>query len=160
MSLPLSPTQTRLIPLSHFSSEHILCHIFVSLSVFPMRMGAPWERRVFLTHSRCSVNKRRCLGERLPTPVFWLREFHGQSTGSQRIGHDWAAFTADKEKWEMPVSWLSWGKEVIFNTRRDFQYNTWQMWWKFNLIQFSWSIYSVIIVCRSQCQELFGINNN
>ena len=27
--------------------------------------------------------------ERLPTPVFWPGEFHGQSMGSQRVGHDW-----------------------------------------------------------------------
>ena len=26
--------------------------------------------------------------ERLPTPVFWPGEFHGQSMGSQRVGHD------------------------------------------------------------------------
>ena len=31
--------------------------------------------------------------ERLPTPVFWLGEFHGQSMGSQRVRHDWATFT-------------------------------------------------------------------
>ena len=38
--------------------------------------------------------------ERLPTPVFWPGEFHGQrslagyiqSMGSQRVGHDWATF--------------------------------------------------------------------
>ena len=26
--------------------------------------------------------------ERLPTPVFWPGEFHGQSAGSQRVGQD------------------------------------------------------------------------
>ena len=26
--------------------------------------------------------------ERLPTPVFWPREFHGLSMGSQRVGHN------------------------------------------------------------------------
>ena len=26
--------------------------------------------------------------ERLLTPVFWPREFHGQSMGLQRVGHD------------------------------------------------------------------------
>ena len=26
--------------------------------------------------------------EQLPTPVFWPREFHGQSMGSQRVGHN------------------------------------------------------------------------
>ena len=26
--------------------------------------------------------------ERLPTSVFWPGEFHGQSMGSQRVGHD------------------------------------------------------------------------
>jgi len=26
--------------------------------------------------------------ERLPTPVFWPGEFHGQSMGLQRVGHD------------------------------------------------------------------------
>ena len=37
--------------------------------------------------------------ERLPTPVFWPGEFHGeepgrlQSMGSQRIRHHWATFT-------------------------------------------------------------------
>ena len=32
--------------------------------------------------------------ERLPTPVFWPGEFHGLSRpwGSQRVGHNWAAF--------------------------------------------------------------------
>ena len=32
--------------------------------------------------------------ERLPTPVFWPGEFHGLSTGLQRVGHDWATFTS------------------------------------------------------------------
>ena len=33
--------------------------------------------------------------ERLPTPVFWLGEFHGvHGLGSQRAGHDWATFTS------------------------------------------------------------------
>ena len=32
--------------------------------------------------------------ERLPTPVFWPREFHGQSIGSQRIRHDKVTFTS------------------------------------------------------------------
>ena len=27
-------------------------------------------------------------GNRPPTPVFWPGEFHGQSMGSQRVGHD------------------------------------------------------------------------
>ena len=33
--------------------------------------------------------------ERLPTPVFWLGEFHGLYSlwGSQKIGHDWVTFT-------------------------------------------------------------------
>ena len=31
--------------------------------------------------------------ERLPTPVFWPGESHGQSLGSQRVGHDSATFT-------------------------------------------------------------------
>ena len=31
--------------------------------------------------------------ERLPTPVFWPGEFHGQSMGSQRVGHNWVTFT-------------------------------------------------------------------
>ena len=31
--------------------------------------------------------------ERLPTPVFWPGEFHGQPMGSQRVGHSWATFT-------------------------------------------------------------------
>ena len=31
--------------------------------------------------------------ERLPTPVSWLGEFHGQSMGLQRVGHDWVTFT-------------------------------------------------------------------
>ena len=34
-----------------------------------------------------------CRRERLPTPVFWPREFPGQSMGLQRVGHDWATFT-------------------------------------------------------------------
>ena len=28
--------------------------------------------------------------ERLPTPVFWPGEFHGQSMGLQKVGHDLA----------------------------------------------------------------------
>ena len=32
--------------------------------------------------------------ERLPTPVFWPREFHGLPMGSQRVGHDWATLTS------------------------------------------------------------------
>ena len=31
--------------------------------------------------------------ERLPTPVFWPREFHGQSMGLQRVGHNWLTFS-------------------------------------------------------------------
>ena len=27
-----------------------------------------------------------------PTPVFWSREFHGLSMGSQKVGHEWATF--------------------------------------------------------------------
>ena len=30
--------------------------------------------------------------KRLPTPVFWPGEFHGLSTESQRVRHDWATF--------------------------------------------------------------------
>ena len=29
---------------------------------------------------------------RVPTPVFWPGEFHGQSMGLQRVGHDWVTF--------------------------------------------------------------------
>ena len=32
--------------------------------------------------------------ERLTTPVFWPREFHGQSIGSQRIRHNKVTFTS------------------------------------------------------------------
>ena len=32
--------------------------------------------------------------ERLPTPVFWPGEFHGESLGSQRVEHGWATFTS------------------------------------------------------------------
>ena len=32
--------------------------------------------------------------EKLPTPVFWPGEFHGQSMGSQRVGHDWVTFNS------------------------------------------------------------------
>ena len=31
--------------------------------------------------------------ERLPTPLFWPGEFHGQSMKSQRVRHNWATFT-------------------------------------------------------------------
>ena len=31
--------------------------------------------------------------ERLPTPVFWPGEFHGQSAGSQRVRQDWMTWT-------------------------------------------------------------------
>ena len=31
--------------------------------------------------------------ERLSTPVFWPREYHGQSMGLQRVGQDWTTFT-------------------------------------------------------------------
>ena len=37
--------------------------------------------------------KPRWRQEWLSTPVFWLGEFHGQSMGLQRVGHDWVTFT-------------------------------------------------------------------
>ena len=37
--------------------------------------------------------------ERLPTPVFWPGESHGQSMGLQRVGHDWATFTEQHQLW-------------------------------------------------------------
>ena len=36
--------------------------------------------------------------ERLPTPVFWPGEFHGQSIESQRVGHDQTTFTHTQEQ--------------------------------------------------------------
>ena len=52
--------------------------------------------------------KKQWRREKLSTPVFWPREFHGtfmdwplyspwghkESMGSQRVGHDWATFTS------------------------------------------------------------------
>ena len=38
-------------------------------------------------------------GNGLSTPVFWPGEFHGQSMGSQRVGHDWATFTSLSLTW-------------------------------------------------------------
>ena len=39
------------------------------------------------------VGKIPWRSERLPTPVFWPGEFHGQSLGLQRVRHDWVTFT-------------------------------------------------------------------
>ena len=39
------------------------------------------------------VGKIHWRRERLPTPVFWPRKFHGQSMRSQRVGHNWVTFT-------------------------------------------------------------------
>ena len=44
---------------------------------------AMWE-----TQFDCWVGKIPWRKDRLPTPVFWLGEFHELSTGSQRIGHN------------------------------------------------------------------------
>ena len=51
--------------------------------------------------------------ERLRTPVFWPGEFHGQSMGSQGVGHDSATFTfflsvsdlGQKTTWELFYHW-------------------------------------------------------
>ena len=43
------------------------------------------------------LSRRR---DRLPTPVFWPGEFHGESMGLQRVGHDWATFTSLQEEWQ------------------------------------------------------------
>ena len=43
--------------------------------------------------------------ERLPTPVFWPRKFHGQSMGLQRAGHDWATFTFSKQCLGIDWAW-------------------------------------------------------
>ena len=62
-------------------------------------LGLPWWLswlRIWLQCRRPGFNPwvgnipwRR---ERLPTPVFWPGEFHGQSNGLQRVGHDWVTF--------------------------------------------------------------------
>ena len=46
------------------------------------------------------VGKIPCRRERLPTLVFWPREFHGLYCpwGSQRVRHAWATFTAQTVK--------------------------------------------------------------
>ena len=41
--------------------------------------------------------------DRLPTPVFWPGEFHGQSMELQRVGHDWATFTFTLQQWNQCV---------------------------------------------------------
>ena len=41
--------------------------------------------------------------EWLPIPVFWPREFHGESVGSQRVRHDWATFTSTQIVWRNEV---------------------------------------------------------
>ena len=39
------------------------------------------------------VGKIHWRRKRLPTPVFWPGEFHGQSMGSQRVRNNWGTFT-------------------------------------------------------------------
>ena len=41
--------------------------------------------------------------ERLPTTVFWPREFHGQAMGSQRVRHNWATFSFTFFPWELAL---------------------------------------------------------
>ena len=52
------------------------------------------------------VGKIPCRRERLPTLVFWPREFHGLYCpwGSQRVRHAWATFTAQTVKC-LPAMW-------------------------------------------------------
>ena len=55
--------------------------------------------------------------ERLPTPVFWPREFHGlYSMGSQRVGHDWATSTnkQNKKTKSTHANWQTGRKSVLF----------------------------------------------
>ena len=42
--------------------------------------------------------------EWLPIPVFWPREFHGESVGSQRVRRDWATFTSTQTVWRNEVT--------------------------------------------------------
>ena len=44
-----------------------------------------------------SVGKIPWRRERLPTPLLWPGEVHGQSMGLQRVGHNWATFKRKKK---------------------------------------------------------------
>ena len=50
--------------------------------------------------------------ERLPTPIFWPREFHGQrslagySPWGLRVRHDWATFTEHTTVYKMDNQWI------------------------------------------------------
>ena len=65
--------------------------------VLGLPLWLSWQR----IHLQCGrpgcdpwVGKIPWKRERLPTPVFWPGEFHGlQSTGLQRVRHDWVTFT-------------------------------------------------------------------
>ena len=78
-----------------------ICHVLHNV------MGFPCDSAGKESSCKCGrpgfdpwVGKIAWRREMLPTPEFWLREFHGlQSTESKRVGHDWATFTqCDKLK--------------------------------------------------------------
>ena len=57
------------------------------------RVRHDWATELDWTELNHGFGKIPWRRERLPTPVFWPREFPG-SMGSQRVGHGWATFTA------------------------------------------------------------------
>ena len=67
---------------------------YVILYMFPWHssksshpLPLPESKKLFYTS--VSLWRRK----RLPNPVFWPGEFHGQSMGSQRVGNNWRTFT-------------------------------------------------------------------
>ena len=68
--------------------------------------------------------------ERLPTPVFWLGEFHGVAKSQTRLselhfGSDWEAGTDREKVWEMGVGFLySWEQDGGLVREQAFQKDT------------------------------------
>ena len=74
----------------------LLLQVFLSKRTTGLPWQLSWQRiRLQCRRPRFDswVGKIPWRRERLSTPVFWPREFHGQSMGSQRVGQDWATFT-------------------------------------------------------------------
>ena len=59
--------------------------------------------------------------ERLPTPVFWPGESHGQSMGSQRVGHDRTTFTSLHLNWVSSPPGSRWFSKRYGNWYGDHQ---------------------------------------
>ena len=80
---------THLYPQSvqHNSRESSLSACWFTYSQH-QRIRLQWRRPWFNSW----VGKISWKRERLPTPVLWPQEFHGQSMGSQRVRHEWVTF--------------------------------------------------------------------